>query len=92
MVLFAGEDNVILHVFPNPDKESERFNIWRNAVGGEILSLDHGTVFKLRRVCHLHFESTYHTWGKRLSPNAIPTLNLRGKNQKLVNISVLHYR
>ena len=78
--IFAGADNTILHSFPNPDKEYDRFNTWKNAIGGsDVLSLDDQNIFRLRKVCHSHFEQRYHTWGKRLSANAVPTLHLTGK-------------
>lgn len=50
------------------------------AVGGDILSLDNNTIFKLRRICHAHFEPRYHTRSLRLSANAVPTLNLPGNH------------
>lgn len=78
LILFVGADNTILHLFPNPDKDLDRFNIWKNAIGGDILNLDQSTVFVYRRVCHVHFEPQYHTRSKRLSPNAVPTLLLTG--------------
>lgn len=30
----TGADNVILHLFPNPNKEPNRFKLWVNAIGG----------------------------------------------------------
>ncbi|XP_047035282.1 uncharacterized protein LOC124641278 [Helicoverpa zea] len=45
-------------------------------VGGDILGKDNEYIFKYRRVCHLHFESKYHTRNKTLSINAVPTLRL----------------
>ncbi|XP_073958547.1 uncharacterized protein [Choristoneura fumiferana] len=76
-------DNIIMHLFPNPDKDTERFNVWKDAIGGHILSLDPHTVFDLRKVCHLHFEPCYHTRSKRLTRNAVPTLQL--SDQKHIN-------
>ncbi|CAG4948422.1 unnamed protein product [Colias eurytheme] len=66
----------ILHKFPNPDKEPDRFRTWIYNIGGDILSLENAIIFKRRRVCHLHFESDFHTRSKMLSPNAVPTLHL----------------
>ncbi|KAI5641152.1 transposase protein domain-containing protein [Phthorimaea operculella] len=71
-------ENTILHVFPNPDCDLQRFLTWKNAIGGEITSMDHNAIFKLRRVCHDHFEEKYYTRSKRLSFNAVPTLHLSG--------------
>ncbi|XP_026319707.1 uncharacterized protein LOC113230138 [Hyposmocoma kahamanoa] len=42
------------------------------------MALENSVIFKRRHVCHLHFESRYHTRSKFLSANAIPTLCLSG--------------
>lgn len=60
-------------------KDPERFRTWVYAVGGSILGEDNDTILKLRRICHDHFEPRYHTRSKRISANAIPTINLPGK-------------
>ncbi|CAB3262160.1 unnamed protein product [Arctia plantaginis] len=80
-------DNVILHVFPKPDRESERFDFWLEAIDGELSDLTRSFIFKNRRICHLHFEKQYFTRSKRLASNAIPTLNLPGssRNSHLVS-------
>lgn len=79
MSSFTGDDcNVILHSFPNPDKEEDRFRSWVYSIGGDILVLDNQFVFKNRKICHKHFESKYHTRSSRLSANAVPTLHLKG--------------
>ncbi|CAH0731403.1 unnamed protein product, partial [Brenthis ino] len=72
----CGSQNHILHKFPHPEKESDRFRTWLCAVGGDLLSLDNNYIHKYRSVCHLHFESSYYTWSKRLAHNAIPTFHL----------------
>ncbi|XP_045506106.1 uncharacterized protein LOC123702404 [Colias croceus] len=72
----CGLSNEILHKFPNPNKDIDRFRTWIYNVGGDILGKDNEYIFKYRRVCHLHFESKYHTRNKTLSINAVPTLRL----------------
>ncbi|XP_063890279.1 uncharacterized protein LOC135116740 [Helicoverpa armigera] len=74
----SDDCNVILHSFPNPDKEEDRFRSWVYSIGGDILVLDNQFVFKNRKICHKHFESKYHTRSSRLSANAVPTLHLKG--------------
>lgn len=81
-VPFCGSQQQPLHKFPNPDKDPDRFRTWIYNIGGDILSLQNAIIFKRRRVCHLHFESKYHTRSKLLSPNAVPTLNLSGSRKR----------
>ncbi|XP_053605879.1 uncharacterized protein LOC128672627 [Plodia interpunctella] len=73
----SGNADPILHIFPNPVKDKDRFNSWIFAIGGEIIGLDNEFIFQQRRVCHAHFENKFHCRNNRLSNNAIPTLNLR---------------
>lgn len=75
-----GLDNISLHLFPNPDKDPDRFRTWVYAIGGDILALDNSTIFKNRRICHSHFEPRYHTRSGKLSANAVPTLHLAGNH------------
>ncbi|XP_052745622.1 uncharacterized protein LOC112047109 [Bicyclus anynana] len=69
-------DTEILHKFPNPNKDIDRFRTWIYNIGGDILAKDNEYIYKYRRVCHIHFEAKYHTRSKMLSPNAVPRLNL----------------
>ncbi|KAF9416634.1 hypothetical protein HW555_006064 [Spodoptera exigua] len=71
----------ILHKFPDPEKELDRFNKWIYAVGGNVLVIDPKSVFKNGRVCHLHFEPKFSTASKRLSKNAVPSLFLSGPDR-----------
>ncbi|XP_045456359.1 uncharacterized protein LOC123666208 [Melitaea cinxia] len=73
----ARADNVILHSFPNPDTDAERFRTWCFAIGGNVLVLDDQFIHANRKVCHKHFETKYHTRSSRLSANAVPTLQLK---------------
>ncbi|PZC70657.1 hypothetical protein B5X24_HaOG215315 [Helicoverpa armigera] len=63
-----------LHWFPNPEKDIARFRIWVHTIGGEILSLSNEDIYKLRRVCHAHFEEKFCCLNRRISNIAIPTL------------------
>lgn len=83
---FTGSQQEILHKFPNPDKDPERFRTWLYNIGGDILSLENDYIFKRRRVCHLHFDSRYHTRSKFLSADAVPRLGLPGK--KIFNCKI----
>ncbi|CAB3253323.1 unnamed protein product [Arctia plantaginis] len=87
----SRSNNTIMHLFPNPNLDMERFRTWIYAVGGDILALENSVIFKLRRICHEHFESKYLTRSNRLAANAVPTLNLPGfsisKSLPLKNIT-----
>ncbi|CAH2048547.1 unnamed protein product, partial [Iphiclides podalirius] len=74
----SGKSHKILHGFPNPDKERERFNSWVMSIGGDILGLNNKYIHKYRRVCHGHFEGKYIFYSNRISRMAVPTLNLPG--------------
>ncbi|XP_045782437.1 uncharacterized protein LOC123879016 [Maniola jurtina] len=71
-------DGTILHRFPNPEKDPDRFRTWLYAIGGDILALDNKTIHKYGRICHHHFQARFHTASNRLCANATPTLNLPG--------------
>lgn len=79
MGLFSGPDT-ILHKFPDPEKELNRYNMWIYAIGGNVLVIDPKSVFKNGRVCHSHFDPKFSTASKRLSKNAVPSLFLSGIN------------
>lgn len=77
----------VLHKFPNPAKNKDRFNTWVYSVGGEILGLSNDHIFKYRRVCHQHFEEKYWCRNNLLSNIAVPTTNMPGQFYN-ANISV----
>lgn len=81
-VLFFLDSDSILHVFPNPEQDADRFRSWVLAIGGDILGLDNNWIYKNRRVCHLHFEQKYCYFSNKLSKLAIPTKKLPGKLSK----------
>ncbi|KAI5641715.1 transposase protein domain-containing protein [Phthorimaea operculella] len=68
----------VLHKFPNPAQDTELFNSWLHAIGGEIIGLNNIFIYKYRRVCHLHFEEKYWCRNNRLSKIAVPTRNMAG--------------
>lgn len=75
---FTGEDNITLHMFPNPKKYAERFKKWLFSIGGNLLVLDTDYVYKNARVCQQHFEAKYQARNARLTVDAVPTILLRG--------------
>ncbi|KAJ8737606.1 hypothetical protein PYW08_000201 [Mythimna loreyi] len=70
--------DTILHLFPDPEKELDRFNKWIFTIGGNALVLDPKSVYKNGRICHAHFEPKYYTSSSRLSKIAVPSLQLSG--------------
>ncbi|CAK1588633.1 unnamed protein product, partial [Parnassius mnemosyne] len=74
----SGNSHSVLHGFPNPENNPELFRSWIYAVGGDILGLDNQYIYKLRRVCHAHFEQKYCCRYHRISKIAVPTINLPG--------------
>ncbi|XP_045505386.1 uncharacterized protein LOC123703718 [Colias croceus] len=74
----------VLHWFPNPDKDIARFRTWVHAIGGEILSLSNENIYKLRRVCHAHFEEKYCCRYNKISNIAVPTLHMPGPLSKFI--------
>lgn len=70
--------HIVLHGFPNPEKDKLRFNTWLHSIGGDILKLENAHIFKYRRVCHIHFEDKYLCRNDRISNIAVPTLHLPG--------------
>ncbi|KAL4721586.1 hypothetical protein ACJJTC_018547 [Scirpophaga incertulas] len=75
----SSEVKEVLHRFPNPLKDKERFNTWLYAVGGEILRLSNDHIFKYRRICHRHFEERFWCRNNLLSKIAIPTKHIPGE-------------
>ncbi|CAB3227501.1 unnamed protein product, partial [Arctia plantaginis] len=68
----------VLHLYPNPENEVERFRRWVSIIGGDILGLSNEDIFKHRRVCHSHFEEKYCCRNNRISSIAVPTLLIPG--------------
>ncbi|XP_045489728.1 uncharacterized protein LOC110995016 isoform X1 [Pieris rapae] len=76
----SGASHKVLHIFPNPNKDPDRFEAWRKAVGGKILELSFEHIYKYRRVCRAHFEDKFHCRYERLSNISIPTVNMAETN------------
>lgn len=68
----------VLHGFPNPERDRQRFNAWLYAIGGDILGLENEHIFKYRRVCRSHFEDKYLCRNNKISNIAVPTMNMPG--------------
>ncbi|XP_041982307.1 uncharacterized protein LOC121735531 isoform X2 [Aricia agestis] len=69
----SGGSHRVLHLFPNPEKERERFNAWLMVIGGDVLDLENDYIYRRRRVCHAHFEEKYCCHFDRISNIAVPT-------------------
>lgn len=76
-MVFPGT-KLVLHKFPHPEKERDRFNTWLYAIGGDILGLENERIHKYRRVCRSHFMDKYLCRNDKLSNIAVPTLNMPG--------------
>ncbi|XP_063899270.1 uncharacterized protein LOC110383286 isoform X2 [Helicoverpa armigera] len=64
----------VLHAFPNPSFDSDKFHTW--VVNAGLVGEDGDHIFRNRRICRLHFEEIYHYPKNRLSKLAVPTLHL----------------
>ncbi|RVE41572.1 hypothetical protein evm_013776 [Chilo suppressalis] len=79
---FGNQDShTVLHLFPNPAKDMDRFKSWLFNIGGDILAFSNEYIYKNRRVCHAHFETKYFCRYNRISNIAVPTLNLSGPSK-----------
>ncbi|XP_047039807.1 uncharacterized protein LOC124644475 isoform X7 [Helicoverpa zea] len=67
-------EGAVLHAFPNPSFESDKFHTW--VVKAGLAGEDSDHIFKNRRICRLHFEEIYYYPKNRLSKLAVPTLHL----------------
>ncbi|XP_063373450.1 uncharacterized protein LOC134661343 [Cydia amplana] len=81
-------DNVILHKFPCPINEADRFRTWIYSVSGDVLSLDNQFIHKYRKVCHIHFEEKFINRSGRLSAIAVPTLHLKGMATQTASVQI----
>ncbi|XP_063899271.1 uncharacterized protein LOC110383286 isoform X3 [Helicoverpa armigera] len=67
-------EGAVLHAFPNPSFDSDKFHTW--VVNAGLVGEDGDHIFRNRRICRLHFEEIYHYPKNRLSKLAVPTLHL----------------
>lgn len=67
------------HTFPNDNKypHEEKFNSWKAVLDEVTLAKGNSYIINSVRICGEHFEGKYRSPSRRLTANAIPTLNLR---------------
>lgn len=88
-VLGCNDATLPMHIFPNPDRNLERFKLWLSATGDVNLKQKGARrVYISHKICHKHFAVKYYAPNNKLSKDAVPTLNLPGK-QTLVDTLVL---
>ncbi|KAJ8721026.1 hypothetical protein PYW08_006491 [Mythimna loreyi] len=73
-----SDAHTVLHLFPNPAKDMDRFMSWVFNIGGDILKFSNEYIYKNQRFCHTHFELKYCCRYNRISNIAVPTLNMPG--------------
>jgi hypothetical protein len=61
-------------------------------IGGDIVDEDDLTMFRNRRVCHLHFEAIYTYPNQRITRLSIPTLHIPGKIKHQICLLNLYKR
>ena len=68
------------HRFPNPKKNIEFFNQWKDILlSDKLKSLSTEQIYDKLRVCDIHFEKECHSVGySRLNANSLPTLLIPG--------------
>ncbi|CAK1597574.1 unnamed protein product [Parnassius mnemosyne] len=77
----------VLHRFPNPHNNEDRFNLWTKVLDTDMQKRDSQYIYNCLRLCDKHFELCYRTPSKKLTRNAIPTLNIdyrQAANQPLL--------
>lgn len=74
------KDHVVLHRFPNPETNMEKFQTWLANIGGDINKLDTNVIVQNRRVCARHFEDMHKYPNNRLCKLAVPILNMPGND------------
>ncbi|KAL0840685.1 hypothetical protein ABMA28_015879 [Loxostege sticticalis] len=73
--------DVVMHVFPNPNKYPERFKLWVNLVGGNLDTLSENDIYVKKRICDIHFTDEHRNRNKRLNALAVPSLHLPSNNK-----------
>ncbi|XP_045535436.1 uncharacterized protein LOC106716651 [Papilio machaon] len=73
---FKCEVTDVLHRFPNHQYNPERFNSWISVLDPNMQKRNPQYIYNNLRLCNRHFELCYHTPSKRLTRNAVPTLNI----------------
>ncbi|CAH1642768.1 unnamed protein product [Spodoptera littoralis] len=70
------EEGTVLHYFPHPVKDAERFQNWVKFIGGDLAELDSATIRKSKRICRRHFHRQFLYPRNRLNKLAVPSLLL----------------
>lgn len=65
----------ILHRFPDPEKNQDKFNLWISVLDPVTQKRDRRYIYNNLRLCDKHFEPFYRTSSKKLTRNAVPTLS-----------------
>ncbi|CAB3225455.1 unnamed protein product [Arctia plantaginis] len=73
---FLCETDGVLHRFPNPQHNEERFNLWMKVLDSEMQKRGVQYIYNNMRLCDQHFELWYRTPSRKLTRNAFPTLNI----------------
>ncbi|XP_045450588.1 uncharacterized protein LOC123659416 [Melitaea cinxia] len=71
---FGCDADDVLHRFPNPVQNEERFKLWTSVLDPEMQERDPLYIYNSLRLCNKHFERCYHTPSGKLTRNAFPTL------------------
>ncbi|XP_050683090.1 uncharacterized protein LOC126978372 [Leptidea sinapis] len=82
--------DVVMHVFPNPEKYSERFRVWVNLVGKNLAMLSDKKIYKLKRICDIHFAKEHRNRYKRLNVLAVPSLHLPSTSRMQLSETATH--
>ncbi|KAJ8704243.1 hypothetical protein PYW08_012967 [Mythimna loreyi] len=71
---FGCEEGGPLHHFPKPERNRERFDIWKEVLDDAIKIKGDAYIYNQLRLCNKHFENYYISPSKCLTRNAVPTL------------------
>ncbi|CAG5022958.1 unnamed protein product [Parnassius apollo] len=73
----ATEVSGPFHQFPKPEYPNlEKFEQWKMVLNEDVKTKGDSFIFNIIRICDCHFEEFYRSASKRLTGNAVPTLNL----------------
>ncbi|XP_063898122.1 uncharacterized protein LOC135118910 [Helicoverpa armigera] len=74
---FDCDNDGPLHRFPKPEyPHLEKFNSWKKVLDKALQEKGDIYIYNQIRFCDRHFEECYRSASHRLTPNAIPTLDL----------------
>ena len=75
-----------MHHFPKPDRDKERFDVWKEVLDDAIKIKGDAYIYNQLRLCNKHFENYYISPSKCLTRNAVPTLYITSGKQKYIYI------